>query len=452
LSGRDCSTQRRFQKIFEEAPPVIADPEIFKEMERAAMRLTALVGYSGAGTVEYLYSATEHKYYFLELNPRLQVEHPVTEGITGVNLPATQLQIAMGIPLCAIPDIRRFYGLDSADVSNIDFFTTDYPPITCHVMASRITAENPDEGFKPTSGKIDTIKFQSSTDCWGYFSIGSKGGVHEFADSQFGHIFAKAKNREDARKTLRYALMNMDITGDIRHPVDYLVDLLDTPEFRENTITTMWLDKIIADKLIGPSVEIFDTVFFAATYRAWMQVQQGSRDILASVQKGQLVLLGKGDTDALISFPVDITYAGQKFSFHVSRSRLDTYVFSIRDTVIEAKVLEQPDGSLYVKIGNSVNTIKGFEDALGLRLMIGSKTIMLPTVYDPSELRSDVNGKVVRYLHEEGAMVAKGELYVELEAMKMIMGIKSSEEGKIAHSLSPGSVVASGELLATLEL
>jgi acetyl-CoA carboxylase/biotin carboxylase 1 len=110
LSGRDCSTQRRFQKIFEEGPPTVADPKIFREMEKAAQRLTQSIGYIGAGTVEYLYNVETGNYFFLELNPRLQVEHPVTEGITNVNLPATQLQVAMGIPMNRIPDIRRFYG------------------------------------------------------------------------------------------------------------------------------------------------------------------------------------------------------------------------------------------------------------------------------------------------------------------------------------------------------
>ena len=81
LNGRDCSTQRRFQKIFEEGPPIIAPPETFKEMERAAQRLTQSIGYIGAGTVEYLFNAETGAFYFLELNPRLQVEHPVTEQI-----------------------------------------------------------------------------------------------------------------------------------------------------------------------------------------------------------------------------------------------------------------------------------------------------------------------------------------------------------------------------------
>merc|ERR1719191_2541348 len=129
LNGRDCSTQRRFQKIFEEGPPSIAKPESFKEMQRAAQRLTQSIGYVGAGTVEYLYSPTQNKFYFLELNPRLQVEHPVTEGLTGVNVPSIQLQVAMGIALDRIPEIRKFYGKDpvwSGSHDRIDFMKDNY--------------------------------------------------------------------------------------------------------------------------------------------------------------------------------------------------------------------------------------------------------------------------------------------------------------------------------------
>jgi len=144
LNGRDCSTQRRFQKIFEEGPPIVAKPETFKKMERAAQRLTQSIGYSGAGTVEYLYNEEADEFYFLELNPRLQVEHPVTEGISLVNMPATQLQVAMGIPLNRIPDIRKFYSLPADGDSAINFLEDDYRPMDTHVIAARITAENPE--------------------------------------------------------------------------------------------------------------------------------------------------------------------------------------------------------------------------------------------------------------------------------------------------------------------
>lgn len=179
LFGRDCSVQRRHQKIIEEAPVTIARQETFTAMEKAAVRLGKLVGYVSAGTVEYLYSHAEDKFYFLELNPRLQVEHPTTEMVTGVNLPAAQLQIAMGLPLHRIRDIRLLYGVDPSGQSEIDFeFSTEEsknlqrrPTPKGHTTACRITSEDPGAGFKPSSGIMTELNFRSSSNVWGYFSV-----------------------------------------------------------------------------------------------------------------------------------------------------------------------------------------------------------------------------------------------------------------------------------------
>ncbi len=153
IFGRDCSIQRRHQKIIEEGPVVAAPPDVWRRMEQSAVRLAKEVGYQGAGTVEYLY-CDDGTYYFLELNPRLQVEHPVTELISGVNLPAAQLQVAMGIPLHNVRGVRRMYG-ESPDTSTpIDFDNRQSKTLPGHVIACRITAENPDSAFQPTSGSI----------------------------------------------------------------------------------------------------------------------------------------------------------------------------------------------------------------------------------------------------------------------------------------------------------
>ncbi|EEB90723.1 hypothetical protein MPER_11032 [Moniliophthora perniciosa FA553] len=121
LFGRDCSVLFRHQKIIEKAPVTIAKGKTFEQMERAAVRLAKLVGYVSAGTVEYLYNHAEDDFYFLELNPRLQVEHPTTEMVSGVNLPAAQLQVAMGIPLHRIRHIRQLYGVETNAASENDF-------------------------------------------------------------------------------------------------------------------------------------------------------------------------------------------------------------------------------------------------------------------------------------------------------------------------------------------
>lgn len=106
-------------------------------MERAAQRLTQSLGYEGVGTVEYLFNPATDSFYFLELNPRLQVEHPVTEAVTGQNLPALQLQVAMGIPLNRIPSIRSFFGRDPTGTDKIDFLKEDYMPLKMHCIAVR---------------------------------------------------------------------------------------------------------------------------------------------------------------------------------------------------------------------------------------------------------------------------------------------------------------------------
>ncbi|VDP97760.1 unnamed protein product [Trichobilharzia regenti] len=187
----DNYVQRRHQKIIEEAPVIVAPKEIIEKMEQAAVRLSKLVGYVSAGTVEYLYDPTSNEFYFLELNPRLQVEHPCTEVVAEVNLPACQLQIAMGIPLHRIKDIRELYLVSPC----------------CYVIAARITSEDPDEGFKPRPGGVRELNFRSNQSVWGYFSVGSAGGIHEFADSQFGHIFSAGENREHARDVFTCLLL-----------------------------------------------------------------------------------------------------------------------------------------------------------------------------------------------------------------------------------------------------
>eukprot|EP00933_Yihiella_yeosuensis_P029464 TRINITY_DN23109_c0_g1_i1.p1 TRINITY_DN23109_c0_g1~~TRINITY_DN23109_c0_g1_i1.p1 ORF type:complete len:2264 (+),score=566.09 TRINITY_DN23109_c0_g1_i1:79-6870(+) len=452
LNGRDCSTQRRFQKIFEEGPPVIVPKDKFKEMERAAQRLTQSIGYIGAGTIEYLYNATTNSFFFLELNPRLQVEHPVTEAITQVNLPATQLQVAMGVPLHKMPQIRRFYGKATADTaSSIDFMKEDYVYPKIHCMASRITAENPDDGFKPTSGKIERIKFQSSIACWGYFSVGTHAAIHEFADSQFGHLFARGTDREEARKTLQLALKNLEVVGEIRNPVDYLVELLDTQAFVENSIDTSWLDGIIREKSVKVKYNQMEVVFYAAVVRAMRLAEAKESEALAAVEKRRLGLLGL--VQGSHSQQLDIAFEGKKYNFTIERAGSDLFIFSVGLTKIAARIRVQPDASMLVTIGDSVMKVRGTEEPLGLRLWLqGVGTVLLPTLYDLSELRSEFNGKVIRYLIDDGASVKEGEPYIELEAMKMIMPLKAGATGKLKHLKGAGSIVQAGELLGRLTL
>merc|ERR1719183_2799800 len=253
-----------------------------------------------------LYQPDTKSYYFLELNPRLQVEHPVTEGITGVSLPGTQIHIAMGIPLHNIPEVRSFYNEDPDAIGKFDLAQfKSFDEYDNHVIAARITAENPDEGFKPTSGKIDRITFQSTTQVWGYFSVTADGGVHEYADSQFGHLFASGPTREIARKNLVMALKELFIMGDIRTTIEYLGELLETDDFKKNTIDTAWLDGLIADKSVSVEADPQTAVINAAVYRGYTQVQNAIASFKDNLEKGQLSTLPLRELQGL---PVEITY------------------------------------------------------------------------------------------------------------------------------------------------
>lgn len=161
LSGRDCSVQRRHQKICEEGPPTAAPADLFRRMEQSAVALAHAVGYANAGTVEFLYMEETQTYAFLELNPRLQVEHPVTENILGINLPCCQLQVAMGIPLHRIGDVRKLYGRHKLGTDTIDFAYAERVVQPRHCIAVRITAENP--GMCMCSSAVGSCRLKTST-------------------------------------------------------------------------------------------------------------------------------------------------------------------------------------------------------------------------------------------------------------------------------------------------
>lgn len=289
LFSRDCSVQRRHQKIVEEGPVTAAPPNVLEHMERSARALARSVGYVGAATVEYLYQLESGKYCFLELNPRLQVEHPVTEWISGVNIPSVQLLIAQGVPLHSIPAIRRLYGKDpnGSDPINFEDTAARQPPAG-HVVAVRITAENANAGFKPTSGSVDEIAFGTHPDVWGYFSVKGGGAIHEYSDSQFGHLFARGENRDQAIRAMVVALKEIRIRGEIRTNADYVCDLIQTRDFVEDRHHTGWLDARIAAQIHSGRAPWHLSVVCGAALRAMEHTNSRMAEYLGYLQKGQL--------------------------------------------------------------------------------------------------------------------------------------------------------------------
>lgn len=456
LFGRDCSVQRRHQKIIEEAPVTIARSETFTAMEKAAVRLGKLVGYVSAGTVEYLYSHADDSFYFLELNPRLQVEHPTTEMVTGVNLPAAQLQIAMGLPLHRIKDIRLLYGVDPRATTAIDYEflkpesvkTQRRPSPKGHTTACRITSEDPGAGFKPSSGMLTDLNFRSSSNVWGYFSVSTSGGIHQFADSQFGHIFAFGENRSASRKNMVVALKELSIRGDFRTTVEYLIKLLETPAFETNAITTNWLDDLISSKLTAERPDTMIAVVSGAITKAHLASEEGMQSYQASLEKGQV----PGRDVLKTVFPVDFIYEQERFKFTATRSSLDTYHLFLNGSKCSVGVRPLSDGGLLILLDGRSHTVYYREEVGATRLSVDSKTCLLEQENDPTQLRSPSPGKLVRFLVESGESVRAGEAFAEVEVMKMIMPLVAQEDGLVQLIKQPGASLEAGDILGILQL
>ncbi|KAL9087549.1 MAG: hypothetical protein Q9159_003565 [Coniocarpon cinnabarinum] len=456
LFGRDCSVQRRHQKIIEEAPVTIANQDTFQHMEQAAVSLGQLVGYVSAGTVEYLYSHADDKFYFLELNPRLQVEHPTTEMVTGVNLPAAQLQVAMGLPLHRIRDIRLLYGADPSLTSSIDFgFSSEgsktsqrRPKPKGHTTACRITSEDPGEGFKPSSGTMHELNFRSSSNVWGYFSVGTAGGIHSFSDSQFGHVFAYGENRSASRKHMVVALKELNIRGDFRTTVEYLIKLLETPAFEDNTITTGWLDELISKKLTAERPDPMVAVICGAVTRAHVASDLCQNEYRTSLEKGQVP---SKDTLKTV-FPIDFIYEGHRYKFTATRSSVDSYTLFINGSRCAVGVRALSDGGLLVLLGGKSHSIYWKEEVGATRLSVDSKTCLLEQENDPTQLRTPSPGKLVKFTVENGDHIKKNQPFAEVEVMKMYMPLLAQEDGIVSLIKQPGATLEAGDILGILAL
>jgi len=221
LGERDCSLQRRHQKIIEEAPAYAVPPEVRAKICNAAAVLARSIGYRSAGTIEFIYDNASAEFYFLEMNTRIQVEHPVTEMITGVDLVAQQLHIARGESLPFKQSDIRFAG---------------------HAIECRINAESPQHGFRPCPGHIADWQeprgpgIRVDTHCFpGYF-------VPPYYDSLLAKLIVHADTRQDAENRTSQALDHFHVSG-IDTLIPFLKTVIDDPEYRAGAVNTRWLEK-----------------------------------------------------------------------------------------------------------------------------------------------------------------------------------------------------------------
>ncbi|PRQ21506.1 putative ligase [Rosa chinensis] len=459
LHSRDCSVQRRHQKIIEEGPITVAPPETIKKLEQAARRLAKSVNYVGAATVEYLYSMDTGEYYFLELNPRLQVEHPVTEWIAEINLPAAQVAVGMGIPLWQIPEIRRFYGMEhgsgydawrktSAVATPFDFDKAESTRPKGHCVAVRVTSEDPDDGFKPTSGKVQELSFKSKPNVWAYFSVKSGGGIHEYSDSQFGHVFAFGESRALAIANMVLGLKEIQIRGEIRTNVDYSIDLLHASDYRENKIHTGWLDSRIAMRVRTERPPWYLSVIGGTLFKASASSAAMVSDYIGYLEKGQI----PPKHISFVHSQVSLNIEGSKYTIDMVRGGPGSYRLRMNESEVEAEIHTLRDGGLLMQLDGNSHIIYAEEEAAGTRLLIDGRTCLLQNDHDPSKLIAETPCKLLRFLVADDSHIDADTPYAEVEVMKMCMPLLSPASGVIHFQLSEGQAMQAGELIARLDL
>jgi len=224
LGERDCSVQRRHQKLIEEAPSVHLSPELRRAMGEAAVRGALSIGYTGAGTMEFLLDQ-DNEFYFMEMNARIQVEHPVTEMVTGVDLIQEQIRVASGQPLSYSQDDIVMRG---------------------HAIECRVNAEDPDNNFSPTPGRLDTYVAPGGP--WTRVDSHCYPGwtVSPFYDSLIAKLIVWAPDRNAAIDRMQRALAEFQISGrGVRTTIPFHQRVLAHPMFRRGEVSTEFVEQTL---------------------------------------------------------------------------------------------------------------------------------------------------------------------------------------------------------------
>jgi acetyl-CoA carboxylase, biotin carboxylase subunit len=226
---RDCTIQRRHQKLIEESPAPTLPPDVRQRLGEAAVRLAREAGYVNAGTCEFLVDS-DHNFYFIEVNARIQVEHPVTEMVTGIDLVKQQIRIAAGEPLP---------------------FTQEEITLRGHSMQCRINSEDPDNDFRPSPGRITALRIPGGPGVrWdSHLQVGYS--VPPYYDSLLGKLIVHAPTREEALATMRRALDELVIEG-VQTTIPLHKRILRNPDFIANRVDTTWVERVLMPPRSGP--------------------------------------------------------------------------------------------------------------------------------------------------------------------------------------------------------
>ncbi len=424
LGERECSIQRRHQKVIEESPSPAVTPELRAAMGAAAVELARAIGYSGAGTVEFLFE--DNRFYFLEMNTRLQVEHPVTELVTGLDLVEWQIRVASGQPLPWEQTDVEFGG---------------------HAIEARLYAEDPDNGFLPATGPVLVWRPPSGEGIRVEDGIRAGDKITTDYDPLLAKILARGDTRADAIRRLRGALAQTMLLG-LKTNQSYLASILKQPAFVNGETTTNFLAEHPPEQK-RPAGERALAVVAAALARYQMDADSGP---------------GYWRNNPSTPMPYRFDVDGDEVSITVRPERWTPGEFAAVLSSGEklSVTLYQYDGvdmTLVVDGAWRPLALAVSDDTWWVHVGTGAVRLMarplLPEPHRPADaggsLRAPMPGRVLAVLVAVGQAVEEGQPLMKLEAMKMEHTIRTAAAGVVeAVYFAVGDQVAADEMLVKI--
>jgi geranyl-CoA carboxylase alpha subunit len=429
LAERDCSVQRRHQKVLEEAPSPAVDAELRARMGATAVAAAKAIGYCNAGTVEFLLAA-DGAFYFLEMNTRLQVEHPVTEAVTGLDLVELQIRIASGEPLPIRQEDVRFSG---------------------HAIEARLYAEAPHRHFLPQSGHLVAWRPPAGPGLRVDHGLHASQAVSPFYDPLLAKIVAHGTTREEARRRLVRALEDTAALG-IATNRGFLIECLNSPEFAAGDATTEFIPKHFA----RPAAPAPDDAARALAAVLWFK---------ASARRHGHDPARTWSSSGALAWPLKLETGTGTTARSVTVLGPRRYHVDGGDAPCEVQLAAAEDDGLARFILDGQERTAEFAFAGDtLHLKLGALDLAVrETLYEPpaaagasggsdTELRAPMNGKIAAVLVAEGDTVEKGQRLVIVEAMKMQHEMTAQVPGRVARlAVKAGDQVAARQLLVELK-
>ena len=399
---RDCTIQRRHQKILEEAPSPVLSPAQDAELRNAAVRLCQLAGYRNAGTVEFLYEADTKTFSFMEINTRLQVEHPVTECTTGLDLVKLQIHVARG---------GRLLG--------------DPPKAAGHAIEVRLNAEDPDNAFAPAPGLIERFKIPTGPGIRIDTGVAEGDSVPAEFDSMIAKVIGYGRDRKEAISRLQRALREtvVVIRGGCSNK-SFLQSLLNRQEVQHNENHVGWLDHL-ADSGAHLSVEYADVALLHAAieaYEAELEIEKAQ--FYASAVRGRPHIHNE------LGRTAELRYRGRNYSPRVFRTGPHTYRIQLDRSRIDAELDQLGRFEYWLTVfGRRFHIVSAIQGS-SYRIAVDgvSHTISRD---DGGVVHAPSPAVVISIAVKPGDVVAAGDRLLVLEAMKMEMQVVAPFNGKI---------------------